>query len=134
MSPLAFLAERYLPLAAGPVLQLPGQRAGPCRVSVLSTGWPGQRPARRTAPSAPAEAARGLSLCLPGAMAQGTPLHLCMPALSAQARAFHLPVAEVAVCAGPPGIRSIVIAVVASGGWCLFQISLFLPFSLCRTF
>lgn len=61
-------------------------------------------------------------------------LHLCMPAVSAQARTFHLSMGGVAVFWGPPGIRHVARAVVGSGGWSLFQISLFLSFSLCRIF
>lgn len=129
-------AEMCLPSAAGPILQLPGQKAGPCRVSVLNTqGLQGPAPSHSRHIFHVWRGCTGALICAcMERWLRACTLHLCMPAVSAQAWTFHLPVGEVAVCWGPPGIRHVVRAVVGSGGWSLFQISLFLSFSLCRIF
>lgn len=117
-----------LPSAAGPVLQLPGQKAGPCGVSVLSTwGMQGPAPSQAQHIFHTWRGCTGPLICdCMERWLRTRMLHLCMPAVSAQTHTFHLPVGEVAVCWGLPGIRHVVRAEVGSGGWSLFQIFLFL--------
>lgn len=74
-------AEMCLPSAAGPVLRLPGQKAGRCAGCVEHTGRAGSstQPGTRHLPRAE-RLRRASHLCLHGATAQGTyspSVHAC---------------------------------------------------------